>query len=114
MIWFACPKCSKVLGRPENAAGAMVFCECGHGLTVPWESTAPEPAHVPVAAAPPARRVEPLSFGGTAQPAPSSPLPPPRASRRRARIEVDSNVCLNHESRAKRSEERRVGKECRL
>ena len=25
MIWFACPKCHKVHGRPENAIGAMVF-----------------------------------------------------------------------------------------
>ena len=43
MIWFACKQCGKVHSRPESAAGAMVFCDCGQGCIVPWESTAPEP-----------------------------------------------------------------------
>ena len=43
MIWFSCPKCGKTHGRPENSAGTMVFCECGQGNRVPWESTVAEP-----------------------------------------------------------------------
>ncbi len=101
MIWFACGKCGKVLGRPDNAVGAMVFCDCGHGLTVPWESTAPEPSHVPAVVLPKVARAEPLSFDGISQPVTADPQPPPRSRRRRARFEVDPNVCLNHEARAK-------------
>lgn len=101
MIWFACSKCGKVQGRPENAVGAMVFCPCGQGLTVPWESTAPEPAPTPSVTLPSMPAVEPLSFGGPPKATPPDPLPPPRASRRRARFEPNPNVCLNHESRAK-------------
>src|SRR4051794_30074890 len=102
MIWFACPKCAKVHGRPENAIGAMIFCDCGNGLTVPWESTAPEPAHPPALAAPGGARVEPLNFGEPARPsspAPeTTPLPRPR---RGARYQIDPNQCFNHESRKK-------------
>jgi hypothetical protein len=43
MIWFTCARCGKRHGRPEEAAGSLVFCECGHGNRVPWESTAPAP-----------------------------------------------------------------------
>jgi hypothetical protein len=48
MIWFACRQCGKVHGRSENSSGTLVFCECGQGNPVPWESTAaaPEPAVV--------------------------------------------------------------------
>ncbi|MCI0684171.1 MAG: hypothetical protein L0Y71_18840 [Gemmataceae bacterium] len=107
MIWFACPKCRKVHGRPDNAGGAMIFCDCGQGLTVPWESTAAEPSAAPAVVVPPAGREsagrgEPLSFGGAPEkPMPVEPLPPVRASRRRARYEHDPNVCLNHETRPK-------------
>jgi hypothetical protein len=103
MIWFACSKCGKVHGRAENAVGSMIFCTCGQGLTVPWESTAPEPANVPTAEAPAApvvAQVEPVSFGGPApvQPLRDEPLRP-RISRRGARYHVDPNYCFNHESR---------------
>src|SRR5262249_16114600 len=43
MIWFSCKQCGKVHGRAENSAGTLVFCDCGQGNTVPWESTAAEP-----------------------------------------------------------------------
>jgi hypothetical protein len=102
MIWFACSKCQKVHGRPDNAGGAMIFCDCGHGLTVPWESTAAEPPHTPAVVLPQAGRGEPLSFGGPpARQQPPEPLPPVRGVRRRARYEHDPNVCLNHETRPK-------------
>lgn len=103
MIWFACGKCAKVHGRSENAAGSMIFCSCGQGLTVPWESTAPEPANVPAAAAPESPlipKVDPVTFG---EPAPARPArfetPPPRISRRGARYHVDPMHCFNHETR---------------
>jgi len=99
MIWFACSKCSKVHGRPESSAGAMVFCECGSGLTVPWESTAPEPAHTPAVAAPQPRRVEPLLFGRGIESPPAEAVPAPRPSRRKARFDHDPSFCLNHEAR---------------
>ncbi len=102
MIWFACSKCKKVHGRPDNAGGAMVFCECGQGMTVPWESTAAEPPHTPAVVVPQSGRDAPLSFGGSpSRPLPPEPLPPVRAGRRRARYEHDPNVCLNHETRTK-------------
>ena len=43
MIWFTCKQCGKTHGRPENSVGSLVFCECGAGNTVPWESTVAEP-----------------------------------------------------------------------
>ena len=43
MIWFSCNKCGKALGRPESSAGAFIFCDCGQGLTVPWDSTIAPP-----------------------------------------------------------------------
>jgi hypothetical protein len=110
MIWFACPQCGKVHGRPENAVGAMVFCTCGHGLTVPWESTTAEPVQTQSLALPAMPAVEPLSFGGPPKPAPPAPLPPPRASRRRQRFEPNPDVCLNHEARPKQ----KVCAECGL
>lgn len=101
MIWFSCPKCQKVHGRPDNACGAMIFCTCGHGLTVPWESTAPEPMHPPAAAAPETARVEPLSFGASVPPPERELTPAPRLGRRGARFHYDPNFCFNHDSRPK-------------
>ena len=47
MIWFACKQCGKRHGRPDEAAGTVVFCDCGQGIRVPWTSTesadGPEP-----------------------------------------------------------------------
>jgi hypothetical protein len=102
MIWFSCKQCGKVHGRPGNSAGTLVFCDCGQGNTVPWESTATEP-EAPVPAAMPAMpavpKLEPISFDpGTAPPplpAPRAPMPRPR--RRPPRYRPDPNLCLNHE-----------------
>jgi hypothetical protein len=101
MIWFSCKQCGKVQGRPENSAGTLIFCDCGQGNTVPWESTAAEPeAPLPMAvpAMPAGPKLEPLSFDpGTSPP----PLPPPelqsRPRRRPQRYKPDPNFCLNHE-----------------
>jgi uncharacterized membrane protein SirB2 len=113
MIWFACKQCGKVHGRPEHSIGAMIFCDCGQGLTVPWESTAPEPpnaaaleaaqtAQAAAQAAAQAPKTEPLNFD---LPAPSRrPMPEPPARTRRARRgrgEPDPTVCFNHDTLAK-------------
>ena len=63
MIWFTCKKCGKTHGRTETSAGTMVFCECGNGNTVPWESTAAPPAVAPVVAeAPRVPDLAPIQF----------------------------------------------------
>jgi hypothetical protein len=75
MIWFACKHCGKRHKQPDEAAGSLVFCECGRSNRVPWESTAPEPREA-------------------AEPAPR------RGPRRRARREPpprDPEYCLTHE-----------------
>jgi hypothetical protein len=91
MIWFTCNKCGKALGRPENSIGAMIFCDCGQGLTVPWDSTiaAPEPVASPSV---PAATAIPLEN--------QSDLPEilPRARRRPGRRVADPAYCLNHET----------------
>jgi hypothetical protein len=64
MIWFACKKCGKRQGRPDAAAGTLVFCECGFGNRVPWSSTVGEPE---------VEEVEPVKV----PPRPATPEPPP-------------------------------------
>jgi hypothetical protein len=74
-IWFGCKSCGKRHGQPIEAAGSLVFCECGQANRVPWESTVPSPRE---AAQPEAR-------------------PEPRRSRRRESRRRDPAFCLNHE-----------------
>jgi hypothetical protein len=91
MIWFACKQCGRKQQRPDSAAGSLVFCECGQGNRVPWESTVEAPE------APP-------------EPEPSSPYPrrrprfgdfdePERPIRRRWREPEarDPAYCFNHQ-----------------
>src|SRR5258708_1286332 len=117
MIWFTCKKCGKTHGRPDPAAGTMIFCECGNGNTVPWESTIAEPAAPPVATpAPKGPDLGPIQFDptmvnpppGGAAPRPS-PYPSSAADRdddepryRRGRTEKrDPDYCFNHQRRPK-------------
>jgi hypothetical protein len=95
MIWFACKECGKRHHRPEEAAGTLVFCSCGAGNRVPWESTAPadegsgEPAEpVPVPAATP--------WGGSERPTAEADEPAPRRGRAVERRPRDPAHCLNH------------------
>jgi hypothetical protein len=101
MIWFSCKLCGKTHGRPESAVGATIFCECGTGLLVPWESTAAEPPAAPPAPeAPPALKLEPVQF----DPVPSKPGTPPLRSRKRGRVgRRDPLFCFNHEEVAKQT-----------
>jgi hypothetical protein len=123
MIWFNCKKCGKTHGRGDSSAGTMIFCECGHGNTVPWESTAPEPAAPPVVVGAPnvpdlapiqfEPVVVPTSTTGTGSAPPSSKpstyptkAPPPveeedRPYRRGRNEKRDPDYCFNHQRRPK-------------
>lgn len=93
MIWFACKKCGKVHGRSDNSIGALIFCECGQSLTVPFESTVAEPEPAMLAAVPPPPEPAP--------PAPRAPSAPARGPRRRPeRRPVDPHHCFNHQTLA--------------
>jgi hypothetical protein len=96
MIWFACKQCGKAHGRPENTAGSLVFCECGQGNLVPWESTVaepPAPETPPARPAPTAPVLEPVSFDRDRRSRSTG-----TRSRRRPRFTPDPNFCLNHET----------------
>ena len=104
MIWFACKKCGKTHGRPETSVGTMIFCDCGHGNTVPWESTAPEPP--PAVDLPAAPVLKPIAFDPPTSPAPVAPStyrrPPDLTdeelpSRRRRGEKRDPDFCFNHQ-----------------
>ncbi|HKI37210.1 MAG TPA: hypothetical protein VKA46_35475 [Gemmataceae bacterium] len=56
MIWFACARCGKRHKQPADAAGSLVFCECGQANRVPWDSTAPAPRESREGEARPGRR----------------------------------------------------------
>jgi hypothetical protein len=79
MISFACRQCGQRFDRPDSASGTLVFCACGAGNTVPYESTLP-----------PLRAAE-------AAPAPF-PAPTPRyGSPFEPRpVQRDPTHCLNH------------------
>ncbi len=116
MIWFACKKCKKTLGRPESSAGVMVFCDCGQSTMVPWESST-APGELSAQQAPNVPRLEPLVFEPWRSTAPvdaSSPpaAPPPLMPRRlevalppsmapggrpRESKKLDPTRCFNHD-----------------
>src|SRR5262249_25502525 len=102
MIWFSCKQCGKTHGRPATAVGLMVFCECGQGNVVPWESTAAEP---PVAEVPTKEDLPegaPMKFDVEEMPVwpePPRRKPPPLPTRARRIVKPrDPKVCLNHDS----------------
>jgi hypothetical protein len=76
MIWFACKNCGKRHKQPDDAAGSLVFCECGRPNRVPWDST--------------------VSADEDDRPRPQE-APARRQTRRRPR---DPDHCLNHEAAA--------------
>lgn len=115
VIWFNCKQCNKTHGRPESAVGSMVFCECGQGNMVPWESSVPEPGPLEVVEPlPVVPALAPLKFEVDPPPARESPRArdadqssersagrPPLsrpAPRRRAKPKRDPNFCFNHDS----------------
>lgn len=118
MIWFTCKKCGKTHGRADSSAGMLVFCDCGNGNTVPWESTAPEPSSPPVVVLPKVPDLSPIQFDPVNTPAvPSSGAPKPvttyptnnplpveddeRPNRRGRTEKRDPDFCFNHQRRPK-------------
>jgi hypothetical protein len=91
MIWFICSQCGKRHGRPESAIGSVLFCTCGHGNRVPWESTAPEPEPGEEPIVLPA---QPPPLG--AVPVGEELLPPTRPNRRSLGGRRDPAYCFNH------------------
>jgi hypothetical protein len=91
MIWFACKACGKQQQRPEEAAGSLVFCPCGQGNRVPWESTVAAP-EVPA---------EPAQPGPAREPRPrrywDDDEPEPAWRRQRTARKRDPAYCFNHE-----------------
>jgi hypothetical protein len=91
MIWFACKACGKQHNRPVVAAGTLVFCSCGQGNRVPWESTVPAPETPPEPAEPlPAREPRRRRAWDDDEPEPSW-------RRQRALRRRDPAYCFNHE-----------------
>jgi hypothetical protein len=101
MLWFSCKQCGKTHGRPETAIGATIFCDCGSGVVVPWESTAAEPPEPPPEAdLPPALKLEPVTFDAVE----GKSGPPPLRSRKRPRLgQRDPQFCFNHEELARQT-----------
>jgi hypothetical protein len=103
MIWFSCSQCNKPLGRPDSSAGALVFCTCGQGNVVPWESTIAAPPAAPEAEAPPPLR--PVPVGEEQIPAARRPAPPPldpgeaRPARTSPGAPRMPGRCFNHQDR---------------
>lgn len=98
MIWFQCKSCGKSHNRPESSAGSLVFCECGQGNQVPWESAVP-PAVDPGASTG-VPTLEPMRFEQPPREQPPD-LPPQDRRERRSRrpgrkVRFDPNFCLNH------------------
>jgi hypothetical protein len=122
MIWFTCKKCQKTHSRADSSAGTMIFCDCGHGNTVPWESTTTPPVAPPVQQAPKVPDLAPIQFepgastGGppatnpsksSGYPSSSYPKDPPplddeeRPYRRGRTEKRDPDYCFNHQRRPK-------------
>jgi hypothetical protein len=112
MIWFECKKCGRRHSRAESSVGTMVFCDCGQGITVPWESTVEPPppgeapAPLPIPAVPLPGRYDPVPVGEERIPPRERPAPPPDRSdrpirpRRRGPRRRDPRFCLDHEDTA--------------
>lgn len=103
MIWFECTKCGKKHGRPETSIGTLVFCDCGQGNTVPWESTVEPPTVTaqpvelpetlpPVLPVPGPPRLEPVPVGEERLPAREQPR---QRTRGQGRVRNPS-FCFNH------------------
>jgi hypothetical protein len=90
MIAFACKQCGKRYERPEETSGTLVFCACGAGTRVPYESSLP-PMAQPLDPLPP--RVErPAPRWDTG---PAEPQPLRYWGQQSTR---DRSQCLNHGS----------------
>src|SRR5262245_42491280 len=94
MIWFACKQCGKRHKQPEDAAGSLIFCECGQANRVPWESTVPAPQERAGGEERP--RPRPQKWSDAAEEDEPEAAPRSRTSRRPETRRRDSAYCLNH------------------
>lgn len=96
MIAFACKQCGQRFERPEQSCGTLVFCGCGAGTRVPFESTLPpsaQPVNLPPRVNPanlPPRVDRPLPRWGEEEPG------YPQERRYFQPGPRDRNFCLNH------------------
>ena len=91
----------QTLSRPESSAGALVFCDCGNSLRVPWESTAAPAAETyPMAVEEP---LAPVRFEAVPEPAGSGGVRRGlHASTPRLRRPTSTpEYCFNHPSEPK-------------
>jgi hypothetical protein len=99
MITFTCKQCDKTFQRPDDAAGTLVFCECGAGNRVPWQASSNGFDQIPEAQEDPA---EPLPLRplqrDRSEPRPRPVERPPRVADR------DPHCCLNHHELASEQE----------
>ena len=113
MIWFTCQKCGRKHSRPESSIGSLVFCTCGQGNTVPWESTAEGEPTVMAELLPPAPELAPVKFTTEPTISKESPARPPRPAERdnrgdrsrraplRYRVKArDPSICRHHAGRS--------------
>ncbi len=95
MINFACKQCGKRFQRPDETAGTLVFCACGTGNRVPWESTVAAEETAPPAAA---REPAPPRVLPAPRPEPESDFDFDRPRRRSPVVRShDPAYCFNHE-----------------
>jgi hypothetical protein len=103
MIWFSCQKCGKALCRPESSAGAFIFCDCGQGSVVPWESTITAPSEpLPAQVVPPALpELRPVPVGEEKIPVARRSSPPPAQELPNIALPSrrDAANCFNHQDR---------------
>ncbi len=106
MIWFTCKQCGKTHSRTDASAGATIFCQCGAGVLVPWESTTAEPPEALAEPMLPELKLEPVTFAtalDTTAPAPTAP-PPPGRKRKPGRLgQRDPQFCFNHQDTPKKA-----------
>jgi hypothetical protein len=98
MIWFLCKQCGKRHGRADNLASTLVFCECGQGNMVPWQSTTTPPA-APAPRPSPPPRPQPFDDRDDRRPPPEEDAAGGLLRRRKANVfrRRRPGFCLNHD-----------------
>ena len=101
MIWFTCKNAARNTAGRTTSSGTLVFCECGQGNTVPWQSTTSPPEAPPEP--PPAAPAEAATVRRPRPAAIAAPVRRPREGdllrRRKAKVfrRRRPGFCLNHD-----------------
>jgi hypothetical protein len=88
MILFTCTQCGKALEQSDSSAGVVIFCECGQGNLVPWESARGATVKSPPTA-------DPLTLQAVPIGEEELPVVQPAAVPQQR----DSKNCFNHQDR---------------